>query len=308
MNELSDDRKEHRKHKKITCVNLCNTVSKISIFRNVKYTKPAGVCTIQDFFVNVINGDMKAEITAIRKEKDIEKRKELKKLLPALTISGTFSERKKEGLIKHSGFICLDIDGKDNPNVNMNEMRGILGTWKEILFSSLSASGKGVFVIIPIAYPDKHVAQFKALQQDFKTQGINIDNGCSDVSRLRFMSYDPDAIYNGKAELYNRVFKERPRYHLSQVKRTYNLEDTIQNIILEGIDITNSYKNWYEVGAAIANEYGESGRNYFHQLSCLHAEYSSVNCDKQFNHCLRNPGRYSGATIFYYAKKFLITI
>ena len=36
------------------------------------------------------------------------------KTLPYVTISGTFSKFGDANLIKHSGFICLDIDGLEN--------------------------------------------------------------------------------------------------------------------------------------------------------------------------------------------------
>ena len=85
------------------------------------------------------------------------------------------------------------------------------------------------------------------------------------------------------------------------------LDRLINRIVSQGIDITNSYKNWFEVGAALANEYGERGREYFHQLSKFHPEYSPGKCDKQYDHCLRNPGKFTAGTIVHYAKDVLIT-
>ena len=56
------------------------------------------------------------EILRIRSIGDEKERKAIKKRLPQAAISGIFSKRNKEGLIQHSGLICIDIDGKDNPN------------------------------------------------------------------------------------------------------------------------------------------------------------------------------------------------
>ena len=56
-------------------------------------------------------GTSKDIVLAIRKEKDKEKRNELKKQLPAICFSGVFSNRSVAGLKEHSGYICLDFDG-----------------------------------------------------------------------------------------------------------------------------------------------------------------------------------------------------
>ena len=53
------------------------------------------------FFENVKNGVWQDAVLKIRCEKDKEKRTQLKKKLPAVTISGVFSERKASGLQNH---------------------------------------------------------------------------------------------------------------------------------------------------------------------------------------------------------------
>lgn len=62
-----------------------------------------------------------------------------------------------------------------------------------------------------------------------------------------------------------------------------------------GIDITDTYDNWLNLGFALSEQYGEGGRSLFHRLSRFHPEYNHVEADKQYDHCLHAGG--SGVTI-----------
>ena len=55
-------------------------------------------------------GKSREMVERIRNEKDTDKAKALKLLLPCVLFSGTFSRRNSMGLIQHSGLICLDLD------------------------------------------------------------------------------------------------------------------------------------------------------------------------------------------------------
>jgi hypothetical protein len=183
-----------------------NIVPQISIFKSVFDKVPSMDTSIYNFYNNVVQGDYREEVEAIHNESDPEQVKKLKMSLPAATISGTFSERKADKLIRHSGRISIDIDAKENTNIDMKDLRDSLGTWKEIEFSALSASGNGVFCVILISQPAKHIQHFKQLEKDFRTLGINIDRACKDVSRLRFMTWDPEAVYNVNVDPYRKIY------------------------------------------------------------------------------------------------------
>ncbi len=55
------------------------------------------------------NGKDRTLTDMLRMQPDPEKRKEIKKKLPAICFSGTFSKREDAGLIKHSGLIAIDF-------------------------------------------------------------------------------------------------------------------------------------------------------------------------------------------------------
>lgn len=276
-----------------------NDLAKISLFKDRLHSIPVKDILLYNFYFAVMNGDYKAEVEEIRAYPD--KVKELKKKLPGVTISGTFKERNGEGLIQHSGRICIDIDGKENSFIkDWEEVRNTLGTWKEVEFASLSASGKGVFLVVVITYPAKHLLHYLALERGFKKFGIKIDNMCKDLPRLRFMTYDKDAVLNERVTPYQITYQEPKRIHTVKKNSNDDLEKVINEIVSKGLDLTNCYKNWYQIGCALANEYGYQGRNHFHRLSQINPDYKLSDCDKQYDKCLKNPKGYSKSTIFYY--------
>lgn len=73
------------------------------------------------------------------------------------------------------------------------------------------------------------------------------------------------------------------------------IEKIIQSIEDKQIDITTSYEDWRNIGFIFADEFGESGRDYFHRISKFYLDYNSKDCDQQFDQCLKSKG--SGLTI-----------
>ena len=64
------------------------------------------------------------------------------------------------------------------------------------------------------------------------------------------------------------------------------------------------YSDWVNIGFAFADEFGETGRNLFHRVSQYHPEYSTQECDKQFDNCMKARGQgVSLKTFFYHAKE-----
>ena len=76
-----------------------------------------------------------------------------------------------------------------------------------------SCSGEGLFGIVPIKDPEKHLGHFLALEKDLAGRGIVIDKSGKDITRLRFYSYDPDAYYNIRAETYTSLYTSPPKEH-----------------------------------------------------------------------------------------------
>ena len=89
----------------------------------------------------------------------------------------------------------MDIDAKDNPDIlDWETLKQDLSVLPQIAYCALSVSGKGLFLVIPLRYPEKHLQQFHQLQIDFRKMGIMIDSACSDITRLRCLLYDEHPI------------------------------------------------------------------------------------------------------------------
>ena len=87
------------------------------------------------------------------------------------------------------------------------------------------------------------------------------------------------------------------------------VEALIAALKSSGRDITADYGDWLKVGFALAGEFGEAGRTYFHAISSLYPGYDQAESDKKFDECLKSSeGRTDIATLFYLAKNQGVTI
>lgn len=254
------------------------------------------------------------EVAKIRATEDKATRDKLKAKLPAATISGIFSKRCKTGLFQHSGLIAIDIDGKDNEHIgNFDDLKAELCKVKNVAYCGLSVSGRGYFVIIPIAYPERHEQHFDALKEDFAKFRIVIDDSCRNVDRLRGYSYDPDAYFNHHATPYHRYVQPAPQsytplYTTAPIgSEADKVEAILKQIEINRIDITGSYQTWRDIGFALANEFGQAGRDYFHRASQFHSKYNFQETDKQFNKGLKGKGGKTIATFYKIAEEYGIT-
>jgi hypothetical protein len=287
----------------------------VSQFKNYKSTNPIETSLLNWFK----DGTFSKEVEKIRNLSDKSERDILKSNLPCITPSGTFTERKASGLIKHSGYICIDIDEKDNPEIiDFRLLRNELRNITNVAYSSLSVSGKGVFCLIPIKFCDKHKEHFESLKICFEKLGIIIDKSCGDVSRLRGYSYDPDAYFNEDAVLFEQIYDYRKIVeqsltitpHINHNKKSFEnitkkrVLKIISEINISSIDITENYEQWFQIGCSLANEFGEDGRDMFHLISKNHPKYHFDSCDRHFNTCLNSNYSYTIGTFFHYAEQY----
>ena len=82
------------------------------------------------------------------------------------------------------------------------------------------------------------------------------------------------------------------------------VESLIAQLKASHTDITSGYTEWLKVGFAIASEFGETGRRYFHDISALYTGYDATECDKKYDECLKSDnGRTNISTLFYLAEQ-----
>lgn len=288
----------------------------VSKFSNYHSTVPTSV-NLRDWLCDVTYKDLVDKIRAMSNKDEI---KNLKSQLPCITPSGKFKVRNANGLILHSGFICIDIDGGDNLHLNdFGKVRDELKKIKNISYVALSVSGNGVFCLIPIKFPEKHKEHFEALKIKFSNIGITIDHACGDVSRLRGYSYDENAYFNEEAVVFEQLFEyksmRKQKRASSIVKRSLNngsvthskVMRIIGKAINSGIDMTEKYEQWFQIGCALSNEFGEEGREMFHLVSENHPKYSFESCDEKFTNFIEENYSYTIGTFFHWAEKYGIS-
>ena len=180
---------------------------RFSLFASVSDKSPKEV-TLDDFVLMVEQGHCEEAIARVRAEPDKKARNTLKKnLLPAVTVSGLFSGGHAEAnLASHSGLICLDFDGAQNPRLaeGIAAARDIVSEDEFAKAAFVSASGTGIAVICRIE-PENHAKAFNALAQYFSGQyGLTADTSGSDVTRLRYLSHDEGIKTNHNARIFRR--------------------------------------------------------------------------------------------------------
>ncbi len=90
---------------------------------------------------------------------------------------------------------------------------------------------------------------------------------------------------------------------------TSRVESLIDSLRASHTDITSNYGDWLKVGFALAGEFGESGRSYFHDISSLYSGYNQQESDNKYNECLKSDnGRTDISTLFYLAKAHGVTL
>ena len=274
--------------------------------------------TTSDKMVNLVtwlsDTTYKEQVEELRREKDPKKRKLLKATLECVTISGLFDKRTKDGLAEHSGLGCIDIDGKENEHIaNFSELKKMISGIKNVAYCGLSVSGEGYFVIIPIAYPEKHEQQYAALVNLFESFGIVVDRQCCNVNRTRTRHYDPDAYANWRPPRFKGLVDlSRNESSPKSIEPDFELEgrvkDVIEQILEKEADITQNRYDWYRIGCSLANTFSERGLEYFLAVSQFYAtreyRYSEREATRMFRSCLKAKNKTTIRTFFYYCKKY----
>jgi len=255
---------------------------------------------LYEFINQIRNGDYRAAVEAVRNAATKEARNEAKKRLPAASTSGKFTTRTDGGLLCHSGYICIDFDKLDDAAATKETLTHDPFT----LACFITASGCGLAVVIELAEPERHEQYFQSLEKYyFDKYGLVADSSCRNISRLRFASYDPEAVYNINATAYSHILpvpKKEPRKY----KHIPHTKNDIDRIIKQvNCDITDgSYEQWTKLGLSLAT-LGEAGREYFHICSQYHGKYNQQQADKKFDNLLNTAnGEVTIGTLYHYAK------
>lgn len=178
----------------------------ITIFPSLSTTASPHIFTIGSAVRLIANGH-KESLPIIEKIRENKGDKSLKKRLPVILFSGVFSKRDDASLQKHSGVMCVDIDGVDNLTVKRD-----LSFDPYTLACFTSPSGTGVKVLVKISNTERHRDHYRAICAYYLEKlSLTADPTSINVSRACFMSYDPDILVNEHSEVYGGMISEEKK-------------------------------------------------------------------------------------------------
>jgi predicted P-loop ATPase len=288
--------------------------AKISFYNNIKEVKSKQTIDITDFLYHVKHGKWQSISEKVAIIQDHNKRREKKaEIAPYVTISGYFeNERAADKLSLHSNFIGMDID--DIPE-ELENIKHLLKNDPYVYAIFNSISGNGICVLFRID-GSRHIDAFYSIGDYLlKNYQLIIDQSGKDVSRARYVSYDPDLHINDKAPIFKKYLpKPKKQVQKTKLKTIFvetEFDDIIKQMVDKSVNCVESYHEWLEIAFALSDQFGENGREYFHQLSSISGKYDRDICNKQFTNCLKHTSKGNKITIktiYYHAKKAGINI
>jgi predicted P-loop ATPase len=276
----------------------------ISHYKNIYDSQDTDI-ELSSFLEGVRTGKWQDIVLQVRATSDKEERDKKKKSAPLVTISGSFSARKDDAIRAHSGFIAIDIDNIESPE----DVKKLIQADSYVYAAFTSISGRGLCLIVKID-GTRHADAFNGIASYlYHTYQLIVDQSGKNVSRARFISYDPWIHINTKAVMFKKYLakpKERKLAKVAVVKTDFDA--MIAAMDRKGLNLCEDYSEWIQIAYALVSEFGEGGRDYFHTLSSHSSKYNSDDCNAQYTACLKNHSESKGkrstiATIYYHAKQ-----
>lgn len=242
-----------------------NTPQNISFLEDLR--KPGKIfdATISEMLNGIKNGKWKSNVEKVRSflPHGEQKFKQAKlEYLPAILFNGKFSYRKNDGLIKHSGFIIIDID--DLPNVEIVRQKCVADKHTYAVFES--PSGRGLKVLfrtdLPINNNEEHGAVIEAIWEYLeKHYDIKVDVSGKDVARSCYVSYDPELFINKNPISFNKKLEKQKSLKPAN-KRILRRKNKVTIPNIENVQVNSTLIQWAQ------NEISQAvdGKRYLSRL------------------------------------------
>lgn len=297
--EAKEEKQEAKQH--ITPDFIHNT--KVSIMERHNILKTSSL-----YNAIMMGKEHKKEIEAVRKidrqanESEYRQAKDnILSFIPSCVCKGKTG--KAENVEHVNPLIAVDLDEKDNKGLSIEEMRKKINSLPYVMYSSLSVGGRGMYALIPIAEENKNdfKAVFKALESDFKALGLTLDGSCINVNRERYMSIDDNEYWNTKCDIYTRKLNiptqvnKQPLQGLEinankpLTEREFKkVKSMVEDIKQNKIQLSKNHKDTLGLANAIANIWGENGRELLHIIRQQRSGYDEFKTDCNFDYVLNN--------------------
>jgi len=225
----------------------------ISYFK--KFSTPPEEMDFELVINKTRNDSFKKRTIKIRNLLSGNKNKEaslMKRAGPAIAPSGVFKKRRKlEFIQQYNPFFVLDID-----NIPVNQLptlkeKAVSVHYTRACFVSPSGKGLKIFVMSNNTIDD-HESSFNKIANYYeKNLDFKIDRSGKDISRLCFLSYDPECYYNPDSEIYPSVINT---IGYGFVDDEYNLTE----IMAKTIAFTEKHQKYFQ----------GNRNNFVHQFAC----------------------------------------
>lgn len=204
------------------------------------------------------------------------KKRELKQKLRCFTPSKNGYARQLRNDGEYNNIISFDIDEKDNPNLTIEQIKEKLISDNYTLYCGLSASGRGLYgFYIGNGNVNDYKTQFDAMVEHLEEMGINADISCSDITRLRFASYDNRDYWNINAKPFlmksetthtnhqnnksnDNLCANKERNKLENEERKW-FDDALKEIERDNLILTTNHEESNAIGLEIAYYFDEDG-------------------------------------------------
>jgi hypothetical protein len=181
----------------------------------VNFTREQGDISLAKYHQLVTSGPQREIVEQVRRlviAGDSDAAADIKKKLPSVTPSGLFRKgRKKDCFCGHTLIICLDFD---HVGPRLAELKTLLCSDPHTLHCAVSPSGDGLKVLVAVCLTDDtpppaawdaatafHKTAYDTVMRHYSTLlGIQPDTSGRDITRLCFITCDPEAYLNGQAE------------------------------------------------------------------------------------------------------------
>ncbi|UFH35086.1 BT4734/BF3469 family protein [Flavobacterium acetivorans] len=309
---------------------------RLSIFNNA-FNTIGNETSLQQELDDIRSGKYKLEINNCRKTLINEKNKELykknKSKLKAVSFCGLFENgRKLSNLSSYNSLIVIDIDEiEDIDKVKAKLVKDpyIMALWDSPSFQGL----KGLIKVDSTI--ENHKDFFFSLSIYFLQEyNIELDKSGSDITRLCYVSWDPDIYINYDSVIFDELINvpdKKPNEKKKTVESTKiksvpknafateGLNNQLDRQLLKKIitflnsrnlSITNDFSSWVKVAVIIANSFSyDLGENYFLILCRMDGEnYNEFKSKELLKYCYANrdlnrSDRLSFASIIYFASQ-----
>lgn len=242
---------------------------KCSVYQNTFDRDSKVFISVETVLSWIKDGKFKSDIEKIRGTKNSTYRKQLKSNLVSVAFSGTFSRRRDDAIIDYNHLVTVDIDEKDESKLYTAV---ILFESHPSCYAYFRSPSGGLKALFLVDSESKYHSTFsfnqvkKMVEEESKCL---VDPSGRNISRLCYVSYDPELFFNPYAEPMS-----------IDTMREVNVRKNVNGVPSNDVRyIFNTARKWVNKNDRY---YTGNRHNYLLKVSCI-MNRAGVSTDKILN-------------------------